>query len=59
LPPTSVSEDAVTSTIATCTGTVANGQPMDTSAPGTKSFTVTATDKAGNTTTGTTQHTVS
>jgi CSLREA domain-containing protein len=53
------SEGAGTTTIATCNGTVANGQPIDTSSTGTKSFTVTATDKAGNTSTETTQYTVS
>jgi hypothetical protein len=53
------SEGAVMSTIATCNGTMANGQPIDTSSTGTKRFTVTASDKAGNTTTKTTQYTVS
>jgi hypothetical protein len=52
-------EGGITSTIATCTGTVANGHAIDTSSTGTKQFTVTATDKAGNTTTMTTQYTVS
>jgi hypothetical protein len=36
---------------ATCTAGVASGSPLDTSTPGLKSFTVTATDKVGNTTT--------
>ncbi len=31
-----------------CTGTVANGSPIDTAAEGTKTFTVTAEDNAGN-----------
>jgi hypothetical protein len=46
-------EGGVLSPIATCTGTVANGHRIDTSSLGTKSFTVTATDKQGNTTTKT------
>ncbi len=37
--------------IATCTGTVANGVAINTSSTGTKSFTVAAVDRAGNTTT--------
>jgi hypothetical protein len=52
------SEGGITSPIATCTGTVANGQPIDTSSTGTKSFTVTATDKAGNHNTTTIEYTV-
>ena len=36
--------------LASCTGTVPNGQPLDTTA-GSHTFTVTATDNAGNTTT--------
>jgi hypothetical protein len=51
-------EGGITSPIATCNGTVANGQPIDTSSTGTKSFTVTATDKAGNQTTKTVKYTV-
>ena len=43
----------VTSGIASCTGSVPNGSPIDTSTPGTKTLTVTATDNAGNTTTET------
>lgn len=35
--------------LASCAGTVANGAPLDTSVIGDKSFTVTATDNAGNT----------
>ncbi len=37
--------------IASCVGTVRNGDPIDTSAPGTGTFSVTATDLAGKTTT--------
>lgn len=44
--------------IASCTGTVANGAAINTSSPGTYSFTVTATDKAGNVTTVTVSYTV-
>jgi Arylsulfotransferase (ASST) len=36
------------SNLAGCTGTVAPGAPLDTSTPGTHTFTVTATDGAGN-----------
>ena len=39
--------------IASCVGTVADGALFDRSSPGTKTFTVTATDNAGNTTTKT------
>ncbi|HEX7085876.1 MAG TPA: Ig-like domain-containing protein [Vicinamibacterales bacterium] len=39
----------VTSGIATCSGPVANGALVDTSTVGSHAFTVTATDKAGNT----------
>jgi hypothetical protein len=53
------SEGGITTPIATCTGTVANGKPIDTSSPGARQFTVTAIDKAGNTTTKATQYTVS
>lgn len=41
-----------------CTGTVAAGQPIDTAAAGTKTFTVTASDRAGNVTTTTVRYTV-
>ena len=41
-----------------CKGTVANGQPIDTSSTGTKGFTVTATDKASNQTIKTVNYTV-
>jgi CSLREA domain-containing protein len=52
------SEGAITGPIATCKGTVANGQAIDTSSAGTKSFAVTATDKAGNQTTNTVNYNV-
>ena len=42
--------DAGGAGVASCTGTVPNGQPLDTT-PGTHTFTVTAIDNAGNTTT--------
>lgn len=42
----------------TCTGTVANGAPIDTSSAGVKEFTVTATDALGNTTTETVEYAV-
>jgi hypothetical protein len=42
-----------TSGVASCTGSIPNGGAIDTSTPGTKTFTVTATDLAGNTTTAT------
>ena len=41
-------DEAGGSGLDTCIGTVPNGEPIDTSQPGTHSFTVTATDKAGN-----------
>lgn len=47
-----------TAPIATCTGTVAAGQTIDTSTPGTTPFTVTATDTADNTVTKTVHYTV-
>ena len=47
-----------TSGIATCTGSVPNGSSIDTSTPGTKTLSVTATDIAGNTTTETRSLTV-
>ena len=43
----------------TCTGDVASGSALDTSTPGLKSFTITATDAAGNTTTQVVTYTVS
>lgn len=44
--------------IAMCSGTVANGTAIDTSAPGTKTFNVTATDTSGNTTSMRTTYTI-
>ena len=44
---------------ATCTGDVASGSALDTSTPGLKSFTITATDAAGNTTTQVVTYSVS
>jgi hypothetical protein len=44
--------------VASCTGPVAPGAVVDTSAPGPHSFTVTATDTAGNTATRTSTYTV-
>src|SRR5579884_3785323 len=44
--------------IASCTGTVASGSPISTSAPGPHSFTVTATDFSGFSTTKTVSYTV-
>lgn len=41
-------EDAGGSGIASCEGSVANGQPIDTKASGPHTFTVTARDRAGN-----------
>lgn len=42
-------EGETTASIATCTGSAANNHAIDTRAPGIKTFTVTATDTAGNT----------
>jgi streptogramin lyase len=44
--------------VASCVGTVANGAPIDTTGTGTKSFTLTATDKAGNVAQSTVSYTV-
>ncbi len=44
--------------VATCTGTVSSGSPIDTSSFGAKSFTVTATDNVGNTSTQTVTYNV-
>ena len=45
--------------IAGCIGSVASGRALDTGSPGAKTFTVTATYQAGNTTTGVISYTVS
>ncbi|WP_040337214.1 PxKF domain-containing protein [Candidatus Blastococcus massiliensis] len=50
--------DAGGSDVDSCVGTVADGTVIDTSTVGTKTFTVTATDGAGNTTTVTREYTV-
>lgn len=52
------SDEAGGSGIASCVGTLDNGDMIDTSTPGSFSFTVTATDNAGNTTTKTVHYTV-
>ena len=44
--------------VASCQGPVANGRPIDTSSAGTKTFTVTATDTAGNSSTLTVTYSV-
>jgi hypothetical protein len=44
--------------VKTCEGTVPSGSPIDTSSVGTKTFSVTATDNAGNTDTETVSYTV-
>lgn len=54
----SCADEAGGSGIATCTGSVADGQPIDTTTLGTKDFTVTATDNAGNTASTTVTYTV-
>jgi hypothetical protein len=41
------SEGGIASPIASCRGTVANGQPVDTSSLGLRSFTVNVTDRTG------------
>jgi protein kinase-like protein len=43
---------------ATCAGSASNGAPLDTAAPGPRSFTVNATDGAGNTSSATTTYSV-
>jgi hypothetical protein len=47
-----------TSGVSTCTGTVAAGAPIDTATVGPKSFTVDASDAAGNTASATVQYSV-
>ena len=51
-------DEAGGSGLRSCTGTVANGEAIDTSTPGAKAFTVTATDNVGNATTVTHNYTV-
>jgi uncharacterized UPF0146 family protein len=51
-------DDGDGSGLATCVGTVADGQPLDTATAGTRTFTVTATDAAGNQATVTHTYTV-
>jgi hypothetical protein len=48
-----------TSGLDTCAGPVPSGQPIDTSTPGARTFTVTATDMAGNQGSRTVDYTVS
>ena len=48
-----------TAGVASCTGPVTSGAPIDTATPGAKSFAVTAIDAAGNTATATHTYTVS
>jgi lysophospholipase L1-like esterase len=50
--------DAGGSDVSSCTGTARNGDPIDTSTVGEKTFTVTAVDGAGNETTETRSYTV-
>jgi hypothetical protein len=52
------SDPAGGSGLATCAGDAANGAPIDTRTPGSKTFTVTATDAAGNRTVKTVNYSV-
>jgi hypothetical protein len=54
----SCADEANGSGLASCTGTVPNGAAIDTATPGPKTFTVTATDRAGNAATLTRTYTV-
>jgi hypothetical protein len=54
----SCADEAGGSGLASCTGTVPNGSPIDTATLGSKTFTVTGTDNAGNDTTVTRTYTV-
>ena len=51
-------DEAGGSGVASCAGRCASGAPIDTSSPGTFSFTVTGTDNAGNTASATKSYTV-
>jgi CSLREA domain-containing protein len=52
------SEGGITSPIASCSGPVPNGQPVDTATAGSRTFTVTATDKDGAQTSKTVTYTI-
>lgn len=54
----SCQDEAGGSGIASCSGTVANGDPIDTAAVGSHSFTVTGTDDTGNSATATNSYAV-
>jgi hypothetical protein len=54
----SCADDALGTGLASCAGPVAPGAPIDTASPGGKTFTVTATDGAGNATQSTHAYTV-
>jgi hypothetical protein len=56
--PASYSCNDVTSGVATCSGDVADGTGIDTSAPGSHTFSVVATDNAGNAVTKSVNYTV-
>lgn len=51
-------DEAAGSGLESCVGTVASGQAIDTGTPGVKTFTVTARDRFGNTTSTTVRYTV-
>ena len=52
-------DEAAGSGVASCTGDVADGAALDTSSPGVYTFTVTATDAAGNSASTTASYTIS
>jgi hypothetical protein len=54
----SCADEAGGSGLASCTGTVPRGQAIETSSPGTKAFTVNASDQAGNAASRTAHYTV-
>jgi hypothetical protein len=54
----SCSDDTSSGSDLSCSGTVPSGSPLDTSSAGTKTFSVSATDKAGNTETKTVSYNV-